>query len=63
MATTGKLIEYLDGGKFLCAYVIGGQVDVVTPFNSLTSDVIVVNPAEKPFVLDLVNDIVVSKVE
>jgi exoribonuclease II len=26
VATTGKLIEYLDGGKFLCAYVIGGQV-------------------------------------
>lgn len=25
MATTGKLIEYLDGGKFLCAYVIGVQ--------------------------------------
>ena len=25
MATTGKLIEYLDGGKFLCAYVTGGQ--------------------------------------
>ncbi|RUM45290.1 MAG: ribonuclease R [Desulfocapsa sp.] len=25
MSSTGKLIEYLDGGKFLCAYVIGGQ--------------------------------------
>ncbi len=25
MTTTGKLIEYLDGGKFLCAYVTGGQ--------------------------------------
>ncbi len=25
MTATGKLIEYLDGGKFLCAYVIGGQ--------------------------------------
>jgi len=25
MTTTGKLIEYLDGGKFLCAYVIGAQ--------------------------------------
>jgi exoribonuclease-2 len=25
VATTGKLIEYLDGGKFLCAYVTGGQ--------------------------------------
>lgn len=25
MATAGKLIEYLDGGKFLCAYVIGVQ--------------------------------------
>ncbi len=25
MATVGKLIEYLDGGKFLCAYVIGAQ--------------------------------------
>ncbi len=25
MATSGKLIEYLDGGKFLCAYVIGAQ--------------------------------------
>lgn len=25
MTAPGKLIEYLDGGKFLCAYVIGGQ--------------------------------------
>ncbi len=25
MTATGKLIEYLDGGKFLCAYVTGGQ--------------------------------------
>jgi len=25
MTTTGKLIEYLDGGKFLCAYVTGAQ--------------------------------------
>ncbi len=25
MSSTGKLIEYLDGGKFLCAYVTGGQ--------------------------------------
>jgi len=25
VATTGKLIEYLDGGKFLCAYVTGCQ--------------------------------------
>ncbi|MEN8200126.1 MAG: ribonuclease catalytic domain-containing protein [Thermodesulfobacteriota bacterium] len=25
MTSTGKLIEYLDGGKFLCAYVTGGQ--------------------------------------
>ena len=25
MTTTGKLIEYLDGGKFLCAYVVGAQ--------------------------------------
>ncbi len=25
MTTTGKLIEYLDGGKFLCGYVTGGQ--------------------------------------
>lgn len=26
MSSTGKLIEYLDGGKFLCAYVTGSQV-------------------------------------
>ena len=25
MSTTGKIIEYLDGGKFLCAYVTGAQ--------------------------------------
>ncbi len=25
MASTGKLIEYLEGGKFLCAYVTGNQ--------------------------------------
>jgi len=25
VSSTGKLIEYLDGGKFLCAYVTGGQ--------------------------------------
>lgn len=25
MSSTGKLIEYLDGGKFLCAYVTGSQ--------------------------------------
>ncbi len=25
MATTGKLVEYLDGGKFLCAYVTASQ--------------------------------------
>lgn len=25
MTATGKLIEYLDGGKFLCAYVVGAQ--------------------------------------
>ncbi|MBU0961634.1 MAG: RNB domain-containing ribonuclease [Proteobacteria bacterium] len=25
MTAPGKLIEYLDGGKFLCAYVTGGQ--------------------------------------
>lgn len=25
MTTTGKLIEYLDGGKFLCGYITGGQ--------------------------------------
>jgi hypothetical protein len=38
-------------------------VSITSPAYDASNDVIVVNPAEKPFVLDIVNDIVVSKVE
>lgn len=37
-------------------------VSISSPAYDPTNDVIVVNPAEKPFVLDIVNDITVSKV-
>lgn len=38
-------------------------ISISSPSYSPTSDVIVVNPAEKPFILDIVNDITVSKVD
>lgn len=38
-------------------------VSISSPAYSPSNDVIVVNPSEKPFILDIVNDIAVSKVE
>ena len=38
-------------------------ISISSPTYDSQNDVIVVNPAEKPFVLDIVNDITVSKVE
>lgn len=38
-------------------------ISISSPAYSPTSDVILVNPAEKPFILDIVNDITVSKVD
>jgi hypothetical protein len=37
-------------------------VSINSPLFDASNDVIVVNPSEKPFVLDIVNDIIVSKV-
>lgn len=37
-------------------------VSISSPSYDPTNDIIVVNPAEKPFILDIVNDIAVSKV-
>lgn len=38
-------------------------VSITSPSYSPANDVIVVNPAEKPFILDVVNDIIVAKVD
>ena len=38
-------------------------ISISSPSYSPTSDMIIVNPAEKPFVLDIVNNITVSKVD
>lgn len=38
-------------------------VSITSPNYSISNDVIVVNPSEKPFILDIVNDITISKVE
>lgn len=38
-------------------------VSITSPTFTITNDVIVVNPSEKPFILDIVNDITISKVE
>ena len=38
-------------------------VSITSPAYSPSNDVIVINPSEKPFILDIVNDITVSKVE
>ena len=38
-------------------------ISITSPSYSATNDVITINPAEKPFILDIINDISVSKVE
>jgi len=38
-------------------------VSITSPTFTITNDVIVVNPSEKPFILDIVNDITISKVD
>lgn len=38
-------------------------VSITSPSYDISNDVIVVNPSEKPFILDIVNDITISKVD
>lgn len=38
-------------------------VSITSPSYDVSNDIITVNPSEKPFILDIVNDITVSKVE
>lgn len=38
-------------------------ISISSPSYSVTQDVIVINPSEKPFILDIVNDISVSKID
>lgn len=38
-------------------------VSIISPAFNPSNDIILVNPAEKPFIVDIVNDITVSKVE
>ena len=38
-------------------------ISITSPSYSSTNDVITINPSEKPFILDIINDITVSKVD
>lgn len=58
MTTTGKLIEYLDGGKFLCGYVTGGQAKRLRLINQNGREMNlpasrVVHISEKTHIVDL----------
>lgn len=68
MTSPGKLIEYLDGGKFLCAYVTGGQAKRLRLLNQNGRETNlplsrVVHCSEKTHQLDLPRETLVRQLQ
>lgn len=68
MTITGKLIEYLDGGKFLCAYVTGGQAKRLRLINqngreSNLPASRVVHISEKTHIIDFSREVLVQQLQ